>query len=245
MATLEKEARPRKTAETPIETFLNKVEIFKNLPRETAHVIDKRIRKMNFKKGEQIMSEYEKGEGVFFVQSGVVKLTKQDEKGNEMIVCIKKKGDIFAESCLFNDETNYPATGIMLQAGEIYFLHTEELEQELMASPEMAVHMIRYMSGQLREFTSIMRDIALLDVYAKTIKTIERLAEKFGKSKCNEVLIELPLTVQEFASLIGTSRESVSRVFSKLRKEGLIDIKSKKIIILDWCKFCQSKLKDV
>jgi len=125
------------------------------------------------------------------------------------------------------------------------FLHTEELEQELMASPEMAVHMIRYMSGQLREFTSIMRDIALLDVYAKTIKTIERLAEKFGKSKCNEVLIELPLTVQEFASLIGTSRESVSRVFSKLRKEGLIDIKSKKIIILDWCKFCQSKLKDV
>ena len=94
------------------------------------------------------------------------------------------------------------------------------------------------MSEALRDMTSILRDIALLDVYTKTVKTLERLALKFGANHCNRVYIELPLTVQEFAALVGTSRESISRVFSKLKKDGVIDIKGKKIIILDWCRFC-------
>jgi CRP/FNR family transcriptional regulator len=50
--------------------------------------------------------------------------------------------------------------------------------------------------------------------------------------------LELPITVQEFSTLVGTSRESVSRVFSRLKKEGIIEITGRKIVIVDWCKFC-------
>lgn len=233
------------TTESPstlqVEDFLNQIEVFKNMPSQSLQLIDKRIKKMLFKKGDRIMSEFEVAKGVFFVRSGIVKLTKQDEHGNELIVCMKKKGDIFAEACLFNDgQLTYPATGTMLKEGEIYFLHTDDLEQELILSPEMAVEMIRYMSVALRDLTSIMRDIALLDVYTKTMRTLERLAEKFGANRCNKMYIELPITIQEFSTLVGTSRESVSRVFSKLRKDGMIDIKEKQIIITDWCKFCAS-----
>jgi CRP/FNR family transcriptional regulator, cyclic AMP receptor protein len=224
---------------TSVEEFLGKIEVFKNLPKKSYHLLDKRILKKGYKKGAQIFSEYEEAEGVYFVHSGIVKLTKQDEQGNEIIVCIKKKGEIFAEACLFNQEGSlYPATARMIQEGEVYFLNTLDLEAELMRSPEMAVQMIRYMSESLRDMTSILRDIALLDVYTKTMKTLERLAQKFGANYSNRMYIEIPLTVQEFATLVGTSRESVSRVFSKLKKDGVIDIQGKKIIILDWCCFC-------
>lgn len=230
--------------ELQISEFLSKIEVFKDLPIQSIQLINKRIRKIPYKKGETIMSEFEVAKGVYFVHSGIVKLTKQDEHGNELIVCMKKKGDIFAEACLFNyGESTYPATGTMIKEGEVYFLNTDDLEQELLLSPEMAVQMIRYMSTSLRELTTIMRDIALLDVYTKTIKTLERLAEKFGANRCNKMHIELPITVQEFSTLVGTSRESVSRVFSRLRNEGLIDIKGKQIIITDWCKFCSSYSK--
>lgn len=226
--------------------FLSKVEVFKDLPHQSIQVLDNRIRKMPFKKGQVIMSEFEIAKGVFFVHSGIVKLTKQDEQGNELIVCMKKKGEIFAEACLFNyGEQTYPATGTMIKSGEVYFLNTDDLEQELLLTPELAVQMIRYMSENLRDMTSIMRDIALLDVYTKTLKTLERLAEKFGANHCNRMHIEIPLTVQEFSTLVGTSRESVSRVFSKLRKDGLIDIKDKQIIITDWCRFCSIYNKKV
>lgn len=222
-----------------IDEFLNQIEIFKNLPVQSIQLIDKRIIKKGFKKGDRIISEYEEAQGVFFVHSGIVKLTKQDDQGNEIITCIKKQGEIFAEACLFNEPgTTYPATATMLQEGEIYFLNTEDLEQELMLSPDMAVQVIRYMSSQLRDLTSMMRDLALLDVYMKTIRTLERLAEKFGANRCNKMYIELPITVQEFSTMVGTSRESVSRVFSKLRKDEIIEIKSKTIVITDWCRFC-------
>ena len=223
----------------PIEEFLGKIEIFKNLPKHSVHIIDKRIHKKSYKKGDRIISEYDLAQGVFFVHSGIVKLTKEDEHGNEMIVCIKKKGEIFAEACLFTQGKKlYPATARMVQDGEVYFLTTNDLENELMKSPEMAVQIIHYMSEQLRDMTSLIRDLALLDVYTKTIKTLARLADKFGANKCNRMHIEIPLTVQEFASLVGTSRESISRVFSKLKKDEIIDIKGKQIVILDWCRFC-------
>lgn len=225
--------------------FLTKIDIFKELPPQSLQMIDKRIKKFSFKKGDTVISEFEEAKGVFFVHSGIVKLTKQDEHGNELIVCIKKKGQIFAEACLFSEGKNYPATGTMLKDGELYFLNTEDLEKELMLSPELAIQMIRYMSRSLRDLTTMMRDIALLDVYTKTIRMIERLAEQFGVNKCNKMHIEIPMTVQEFSTLIGTSRESVSRVFSKLRNDGVIDIKSKNIIINDWCLFCNSYIRKI
>lgn len=225
--------------QSDIETFLGKIDIFKNLPRPSIHLLDRRIVKKPFKRGEQIISEYEEAEGVFFVHSGVVKLTKQDDRGNELITCIKKKGEIFAEACLFNAKGMcYPATATMVQEGEVYFLKTENLEEEFLVSPEMAIQMIRYMSEQLRDLTTILRDVALLDVYTKTIKTLERMAVKFGANHCNRMHIELPITIQEFSTLVGTTRESISRVFSKLKKEGMIEIQGKTIIITDWCKFC-------
>jgi CRP/FNR family transcriptional regulator, cyclic AMP receptor protein len=219
--------------------FISKIDILKDLPIEAVRVIDKRIIKKSFKKGEQVISEFDEARGVFFVVSGIVKLSKQDDQGNEMTICIKKSGDIFAEACLFNQSSiHYPATGRMLQDGEIFFLKSEDLEAELEKSPEMAVQIIEYMSGQLHEMSSLLRDVALLDVYTKTLKTLARLAGKFGANKCNKMHIELPITIQEFASLIGSTRESVSRVFSKLKKDEVIDIRGKNIIITDWCKFC-------
>jgi CRP/FNR family transcriptional regulator, cyclic AMP receptor protein len=218
--------------------FLRKIVIFKDLSSKSLQVIEKRIQSFSLKKGTRIISEDDVARGVYFVRTGAVKLTKQDENGNDIIVCVKQNGDVFAEASLFTKKTaKYPATATMLQDGEILFLDKLELEKDLYNDPELAMQMIRYMSDGLREMTAQLRDVALLDVYAKTVKTLERLGEKFNTGRARWD-IEIPLTVQEFATLVGTTRESVSRVFSKLKKEGLIDLKSRKIIILDWCSLC-------
>ncbi|WP_442597033.1 Crp/Fnr family transcriptional regulator [Neobacillus sp. D3-1R] len=222
-----------------MEPFMRKIEIFKNLPTSVLAGIVKRTQRFEYKKGQRIIVEESKAEGVFFILAGSVKLTKQNEHGNEIIVCIKKRGDIFAEACLFNQKNNcYPATAVMLEDGEIVFLNKRELENELLSQPELAIEMIRYMSEQLQDFTSTLRDIALLDVYTKTVRTLEKLAEKFRGEGYTRHNIEIPLNVQEFATVVGVSRESISRVFSKLKKDGLIDLRERKIIILDWCLFC-------
>ncbi|WP_236719655.1 Crp/Fnr family transcriptional regulator [Neobacillus mesonae] len=220
------------------EELLRKIVIFKDLSLDSLQVIEKRIQTYEFKKGTRIIAEDEVARGVYFIHTGTVKLTKQDENGNEIIVCMKQKGDAFAEACLFTNKAEcYPATATMLEDGKILFLDKLELEKELANYPELALQMVRYMSDGLREMTSQLRDVALLDVYAKTVKMLERLGRKFNTDG-RRWDIEIPLTVQEFATVVGTTRESVSRVFSKLRKDELIDLKSRKIVILDWCKLC-------
>jgi CRP/FNR family transcriptional regulator, cyclic AMP receptor protein len=221
-----------------IEDFLSRIVIFKDLSEKSLHLIANRIQTLTVKKGSQVICEDEAAKGVFFIHTGAVKLTKQDESGNEIIVCMKQKGDVFAEACLFSKTSVlYPATATMLQDGQLFFLDKMELEKGLHEYPELAVQMIEYMSDSLREMTSTLRDVALLDVYAKTVKTLERLGNKFNTST-SRWNIEIPLTIQEFATVVGTTRESVSRVFSKLKKEGIIDMKSRKIIILDMCRLC-------
>lgn len=218
--------------------LLRKIVIFKNLSQKALTVIEKRIQTLEFKKGDQVISEHEAARGVYFIHTGAVKLTKQDENGNEIIVCMKQQGDVFAEACLFTQQEEcYPATATMLQDGKLLFLDKLELERDLYNYPELSMQMIRYMSDALRDLTSQLRDVALLDVYAKIVRTLERLGKKFNTDG-KRWDIEIPLTVQEFATVVGTSRESVSRVFSRLKKEEMIDLKSRKIIILDWCKFC-------
>jgi CRP/FNR family transcriptional regulator len=218
--------------------LLWKIVIFKDLSQKSLSIIAKSIQTLVLKKGELIITEADVATGVYFVHSGAVKLTKQDENGNEIIVCVKQKGDVFAEACLFTKKAEcYPATATMLQDGKVFFLDKLELERDLYNYPELSMQMISYMSDALREMTSQLRDVALLDVYAKTVKTLERLGNKFNNG-LNRWDIEIPLTVQEFATVVGTTRESVSRVFSKLKKDGIIDMKSRKIIIKDWCTLC-------
>lgn len=222
-----------------MEPLIRKVEIFKNISSAVLSGVAERIQLIKYKKGQRIIVEETEALGVFFVFSGAVKLTKQDEHGNELVVCIKKKGEIFAEACLFNQtSTIYPATAVMLVDGEVAFLNKKDLEEELYSQPELAIQMIRYMSETLQELTSTFRDVALLDVYTKTVKTLERLGLKFKGEGFSRYNIEIPLNVQEFATVVGVSRESVSRVFSKLKKDGFIDMRERKIVILDWCMFC-------
>jgi CRP-like cAMP-binding protein len=107
-----------------MEPLIRKVEIFKHLPSTVLSGVARRIQMIKYKKGQRIILEETEAQGVFFVFSGSVKLTKQDEQGNEMIVCIKKKGEIFAEACLFNQvSTMYPATAVMLAEGELAYVN--------------------------------------------------------------------------------------------------------------------------
>jgi CRP/FNR family transcriptional regulator, cyclic AMP receptor protein len=221
-----------------LEDLMRKISFFRELSDSSIQLIKERMQYHDLKKGDKVISENEVALGVYFVHSGAVKLTKQDENGNEIIVCMKQQGDVFAEACLFSRTSElYPATATMLLDGRLFFLEKKELEKGLQDYPELSLQMISYMSDSLRDMTSTLRDVVLLDVYAKTVKTLERLGTKFKASNARWD-IEIPLTIQEFATVVGTSRESVSRVFSKLKKQEVIEMKSRKIIILDWCKLC-------
>lgn len=220
--------------------FLKSIPFFKDLPNNLIQSISSKVKLSIFKKGECIFHESDEAKAIYFVKSGIVKIKKSTSQGKELIVCIKRSGNIFAEASLFSEPgAQYPGTAQTLSDSEVLFLTNSDLEEAIAANPELSVEMIRFMGGQLRSFTSLLHDIALLDVYSKTVKAIERLAHDFGNKTTCGVKIELPITIQDIANTIGSTREGVSRVVSKLRDQGLISMEGKNIIINNWCEFCK------
>lgn len=220
--------------------FLRGIIFFKDLPDHLLDALAAKVKTASYKKGDYIFHESDEAKAIHFVKNGIVKIKKINPQGKELIVCIKRSGDIFAEASLFCEPgTNYPGTAQTISDAEVLFLLTSDLEDVISINPDLSVEMIRFMGGQLRSFTSILRDIALLDVYGKTVKTIERLARDFGSKTTSGVKIELPLSIQELANIIGSTRESVSRVLSKLKDQDLVTINEKNIVINNWCDFCQ------
>lgn len=220
--------------------FLNSIPFFKDLPSNLLQSISAKVKSSVYKKGDFIFHESDEAKAIYFVKSGSVKIKKTTSQGKELIVCIKRPGHIFAEASLFSEAgEQYPGTAQTLIDSEVLYLTNLDLEEAIASNPELSVEMIRFMSGQLRSFNSLLHDIALLDVYSRTVKAIERLAREFGNKTTCGVKIELPLTIQDLAHTIGSTREGVSRVVSKLRDQELISMEGKYIIINNWCAFCK------
>ncbi|HHY72126.1 MAG TPA: Crp/Fnr family transcriptional regulator [Bacillus bacterium] len=226
--------------------FLKSIPFFKDLPDHLIGSLSTKVKTATYKKGDFIFHESDEAKATFFVKNGGIKIKKTNAQGRELIVCIKRPGNIFAEASLFSEpDCCYPGAAQTLMDSEVLYILSSDLEEFIACNPELSIEMIRFMGGQLRSFTTILQDIALLDVYSKTVKTIERLARDFGsKTNCG-LKIELPITIQDLANTIGSTRESVSRIVSKLREQGLISIDSKYIIINNWCDFCKMFVETV
>ncbi|PRX34903.1 CRP/FNR family transcriptional regulator [Orenia metallireducens] len=205
---------------------------FSELDSEKLIEISKLIITKSYKKGEIIFFEGDLGESLYLVKSGKVKLIKMVESGEEQIINIVKTGDIFAEVVLF-DDGNYPATAITMEDTEVGIINGRDIEKLMYRIPEIALKILKVMSKRLRRAQQRIRNLGLKDTTSRTASALVYLAQEHGVGDETKVEINLSLTQQELASLIGTSRETVSRTLNKFKDEGLVLVSRQKIVIKD------------
>ncbi|GAB6139100.1 Crp/Fnr family transcriptional regulator [Halanaerobaculum tunisiense] len=186
----------------------------------------------HYQAGEFIFFEGEAGEGLFFVKSGKVKLTKMIENGKEQILNILQSGDMFAEVVLF-DEGKYPATAVASEETEVEVISKEDMEKLMKDYPEITIKILRVMSKRLRRAQKRVRNLGLKNTKSRTAGILVYLAKEHGADKYNKLQINLSLTQQDLASLIGSSRETVSRILSEFKAEDLVAVARQRIIIKD------------
>ncbi len=211
-------------------SVVKEIPFFSLLTEEELNLIDEIASEREFKKGEYIFFEGEAGDKFFIIKDGQVKLTKMIKNGDEQILNIFSNNDIIAEIVAF-DKGNYPASAITMTDTQVIVFDQSELENLILKHPTIGVKLLREMSGRLRRAQQNVRDLALKDSSARVAGLLIFLAEKYGKKKKDKVVLDISLTQQELASMIGSSRETVSRVLGKFESEDLIKTSRKKIII--------------
>jgi len=212
---------------------LEKIPYFSHLNEEELQIVNEISRVKKYKKDEIIFFEDEKGDYIYIIKKGQVKMLKMNQNGDEQILNIFKKNDILAEVIVF-DKENYPATAIALNDVELFAIDSQKLFNIFLDHPQITVKVMKVMSARLRRAQQNIRDFGLKDSKSRLASLLFHLAEKHGKkSGKNQVAISLFLTQKELANMIGTTRETVSRTLNNIEKENIIKTSRKKIIIKD------------
>jgi len=203
--------------------FLGNTQLWRGLPPEQLEAVGEIAIAQTYNKGEIIFLEGDEVEGFYVVKSGKVKVYKVAATGKEQIFHIFDSGEHFAEVPAFDGEC-YPANAAALIETELLFFPRPSMLKLLMEQPSLAINMLAIFARHLRRFARIIEDLSLKEVP-------ERLAAYLLSQESEEV--ELEINKSQLAAFLGTIPETLSRVFSKLSHQRLIEVEGAKIKILN------------
>lgn len=200
-----------------------------NLNTLTNSVFVENKKTLKCKKGQQFIIEGTPVNGLFFILKGAVKVFRTGINGREQIVRFAKDGEIIGHRG-FGTEEYYSIGAIALQDAVLCYFSKDDLQKGLLENPKFGYDMMLFYANELNRSESKVKSISQMTVRERVIDTLLYIHRKFGE--LNDFL-NLPLSRKEYADYAGTREEQVIRVFSTLKKEGLITAKGKKIGIVN------------
>lgn len=181
-----------------------------------------------YKRGQIIFSEGDPGVGFYIVGSGKVKVFKLSFGGKEQILHIYGPGKPFGEVPVFAGK-QFPASAMAVAASQILFFPREAFITLIRRNPSLSLNMLAVLSSRLRQFTVMVENLSLKDVPARLASYLLDLATEEGR----EETVTLPVSKNQLSGLMGTTPESVSRIFTRFAAEGLIVVDRNVITLLD------------
>ncbi|PTL39081.1 Crp/Fnr family transcriptional regulator [Alkalicoccus saliphilus] len=202
-------------------TMLSHISLFDELSKEELMTIDKMSEMRPVKKGTVIVSPDHPMEALFLLKQGQVRLYQMNEEGKQFTMDILVDGNIFGEtgSVTLTDDQIYAEA---MTDTYLCLLSHNDFENFIEANPKIALKLIDILSSRLKDFYSFSEKIALRDVKHRLLYLLLMLSEKTGHRKNNWQSIEMKLTHQDIAHMIGATRETTSTVLSQLKKEGFL-----------------------
>ncbi len=178
-----------------------------------------------FPKNAVIISEGDRSDSLFIVQSGKVKVYLADEDGKELMLSTHGPGEYFGEMIL--DDGPRSASVMTLEPSRFSVITTDQFKQFLAQHPDIGLELIKSLIHRVRALTKTVGSLGLLDVYGRVARLLLDMAiEENGKQ-----VIKEHLTQQDMASRVGCSREMISRILKDLRVGGYIKMDGDRMVI--------------
>jgi CRP/FNR family cyclic AMP-dependent transcriptional regulator len=206
--------------------ILNSIALFSGMSDTDMEAISTLAVQRRFPKNTLVICEGDLSDSLYFILSGKVKVFLSDEEGKEVTLNIQGEGEYFGELAIL-DEAPRSASVMTVEDTRLAVLSKSAFEKCMEEHPTMAVKVMRGLARRLRELTENVRSLALMDVYGRVARLLLEMAEESGDKK----VITQRLTQRDIASMVGASREMVSRILRDLSIGGYISIENKIITI--------------
>ncbi|AEA33097.1 Crp/Fnr family transcriptional regulator [Hippea maritima] len=204
-----------------LQLFLDKLNIEDEGFLEDLNAVSMLISK---RKRELLFLENNKGNEMFFVVSGLIKIFKTGEDGKEIVLNIAKEGEMFAEVVLFLKNI-YPASAMAITDTLLLSINTHHLFERIKRKPEFAMKLLGIFAQRIKYLVEKIKELSGEDAEEKIINYLYSL-----KDKNNTVVLDIPK--KDIATLLGLTAETFSRTLKRLSSKGLIKMNAKRIELL-------------
>ncbi|MDT8861395.1 Crp/Fnr family transcriptional regulator [Alkalihalobacillus sp. MEB130] len=169
---------------------------------------------------------------VFFIYSGKVKIHKTDVAGKEQIVSILQAGDMFPHAGFFRGG-DFPAHAEIIETAELIVIPVGSFEKILLTYPELCVKMFKMLGEKIVDLQNRLEEKILRDTYEQIVMLLLRLCKSNGVMLGGNYKFTSHFTNRELANMIGTSRETINRTISQLRKKNVIALDEEGFFVIN------------
>lgn len=202
-------------------------QLFGGLPADDLAIIAGFSHLLRLNKGDTLFREGEPSRGCYVIQSGAVNVHRVNAAGREQVIHVFRAGESMAEASLASP-TGYPANARAVEPSAVLLIPKAPILDLIGRRPDLAVRMLGSMSQHLRVLVGMLDDLTLKDVETRMINWLIKHSEA---SRHGE--IRLPSTKRVLAAELGTSSETLSRTFARLRADGLLEVKGNTLRVID------------
>jgi CRP-like cAMP-binding protein len=204
--------------------------IFKHLTPEEMEILNFEKDFRQYKRGDILYQEGNRISGFFCINSGIIKVFKTGFDGKEQIIRFAKPGDIIAYRSVLSNELACTSAKV-IEDCHVCFIPSEILIQFIKSNSTFSLELLKLACHELGEANSFITDIAQKTVRERLAEILLLLVHEFGLD--DEQYLNISLTREELANIVGTATESVIRLLSEFKSDKLVELNGRKIRILN------------
>ena len=204
--------------------------IFKHLTSEEVDRINFEKEFRTYKRGEILYREGSRISGFYCIHSGIIKVFKTGFDGKEQIIRFAKSGEIIAYRSVLSNEAACTSAKVIEDCW-VCFIPAEILISFVKSNSDFAYELLKLACEELGEANSFITDIAQKTVRERLAEVLLLLVHNFGLDSQN--YLQMSLTSEELANIVGTATESVIRLLSEFKADRLVELNGRKIRILN------------
>ena len=209
-----------------------------DLPKEDFDLLMAHSNEKLYKKGEILFREGTYASGIFYIVKGKVKKYKVDEEGNEQIIYLAHTGQLIGYHGILSGDQYLDSVGVM-EDSRIVFIPKDDFLRTLQRSFIFSNRLLRTLSHEYTVLTNSLTVLAHKTVRERLALQLVVIREKYKVSGAEGNPIEVNISREDLANLVGTVRENVVRILTEFKEDDILETKGRKIIIKDVNKLVQ------
>lgn len=205
---------------------LKNISFLSSLPDDAISSLAGHAKAFKFPNHAVIISEGDETRSLYIILSGKVRVYTSDEKSKEVTLLIQEAGSYFGELALLGDEPRSASVETM-EKTVCAMISKDDFKHWLGNHPDVVIALLSELSAKIRQLTERVKQMALSNVYERTIKVLKDMAVP----EDDILVIHNRPTQQELANMVGSSREMINKIMKELTKGGYVVIKDKTLRI--------------